>query len=67
MYLLLLAVLVIAHLAMNKQHGEVRDIEIGDRRFEASWQRPRKRHEEVAAKNTHQKTHIISVNIRTDN
>lgn len=52
MYLLLLAVLVIAHLAMNKQHGEVRDIEIGDRRFEASWQRPRKRHEEVAAKNT---------------
>lgn len=55
MHSLFLAVLVIAHLAVDEQHGEVRDIEIGDRRFEASWQRPRKRHEEVTAKCTHQK------------
>lgn len=45
---LLGAVFVIAMLPVGKKDSEVHDIEICDRRFEASRQGPRETHQEIA-------------------
>jgi hypothetical protein len=44
---LFLAVLIVPALAVDEEDGEVRHVEVRDRRAEAGWERPGERHEQV--------------------
>lgn len=48
-YALLFTILVIPPLPMNEQYREIYNVEIRDGSVESRWERPRERHEKIAA------------------